>query len=498
MILEKTKIGTRLNIGFWFIIILTALTSLLAGSHIKSLSATIDNLYNRPFAISTAVLRIDSNIGHLNQTMKEVLLATTPEDIQRLEGRVAELKKEIDKDFDIATKRAESEDVLIEKTRRLFREWLSIQGEVTAAMLSGKSNVAWNTSEGPGAEKLVALRTSVSELITASDAIAFSFIENAKRNSDKAMALIVAMAILALVLGTAIAYLITRSITRPLENALEISNRLANGDLTVETDTSRSDEFGQLLRAMADMVGKLREVIYGVALTAENVATISQRLDRSSQEISRGASDQASSVDAIVVSMEEMNSIILTNNDNAMQTDVIASKAADNAQSGGENIIRVINSIKDIAKSIQIIDEISEQTNLLAINAEIEAARAGHAGSGFSVVASEVRKLAERSQESTTSISKVTKSTERDAENSREMLEKMISDILETARLIQQISSANKDQRESVTQVDTAIRNLGHIVQKYLSGAEEMASHSRELSVEAQQLQNSVEFFKLR
>ena len=499
MILDNIKIGPRLAIGFWIIILLTALATTIAATNINRLSNTINNLYNESFAISTAILRIDGNIGHINQTVKEVLLATLPEDIDILQERINARKKLVEEDFATALQRSSKENIgEIKQTQQLFTEWDAISNEVIQFMYKGQSNYAWNKSESDGAVKLDELRASMQVLIKIADAQAVKSIEDANRKSRNALAVLILTAILTFVLGTFTAWLITRSITQPLQKALGISEQLANGNLSLEADIEREDEFGQLLRSMTHMISKLREVIMKVAKTAENVATISQRLDRSSHDISRGATDQAGSVDAIVVSMEEMNSIILTNNDNANQTNQIASKAAENAKDGGDTIIRVINSIKDISNSIQVIGEISEQTNLLAINAEIEAARAGTAGSGFSVVASEVRKLAERSQESATNISTVTKSTERDAENSREMLDKMIADILQTAELIQQISSANKDQRDSVVQVDRAIRNLGHIVKQYQSGAEEMASHSRELSVEAQQLQGSVEFFKLK
>ena len=498
-LLDNIKIGPRLTIGFWIIILLTAFATTMAATNINRLSNTINNLYDQPFTISTAILRIDGNIGHINQTVKDILLSTLPEDIVALQKKIDSRHKLIKEDFSTALNRSNKADIQdLKKSQQLFNEWNAIQNEVIQFMQEGQSTYAWNKSEDDGSAKLKILRESMQVLILRSDKQAVSFIKEANEKSKDALKLLIVTALFTFILGTLIALLITRSITQPLNRALNISDKLSQGDLTIDPSVGRQDEFGQLLQSMNHMIIKLRDVIWSVAQTAENVATISQRLDHSSHEISKGAADQAGSVDAIVVSMEEMNSIILTNNDNANQTNSIASKAADNAKDGGDTIIRVINSIKDISTSIQVIGEISEQTNLLAINAEIEAARAGHAGSGFSVVASEVRKLAERSQESATNISSVTKSTEKDAENSRVMLDKMIADILETAELIQQISSANQDQRDSVTQVDRAIRNLGHIVKQYLTGSEEMAGHSRELSIEAQQLQNSVDFFKLQ
>ena len=364
-------------------------------------------------------------------------------------------------------------------------------------MLKGLSIEAWNKHEDIGASKYLKLRDSMRMLIGESDQYTLEFINQANKTSRNAVMLLILAALLAFLVGTFIAVLITRSITRPIKNALEVSEQLACGNLALDPSTDRQDELGLLIQSMSKVIGKLRGVIRNVAQIAENMTAISQRLEHSSHVTSRDAVHQAESVDAIVVSMEEMQSIVLTNNDNARITSKISSDSAKNAEDGASAIIRVINSIRDISNSVQLISDISEQTNLLAINAEIEAARAGRAGSGFSVVASEVRKLAERSQESALNISSATESTEIDTENSQILLDKMIADIQETANLIQLISSASKDQLDSVTQVNHAIRNLGQVVKHYLVLSEEMDSHSKELSVEAQKLHTDINFFKL-
>jgi methyl-accepting chemotaxis protein len=497
MFLEHLNISRRLKFGFGLIIFLTALTSIVAISNINNLTKSMGLLYNQTFYVSTTILRIDSNIGRIQQLIKEVVLAATTYDIPPLQEKITALDKAILKDFADIEKSFDGDQASLDKAKKLYSELKAIHLDIIELMLDGQSNGAWDASEGKGADVLVDLRKAMQVLIVYSDKQAVLSVDDANSKSSTTLIIIIFSTLFILAIGILLAILITRSITQPLKNALAISDSIANGNLTIEADVERSDEFGQLLRSMMHMSNKIREVICGVALTAENVASISRGLDLGSHDISKGASDQASSVDAIVVSMEEMNSIIMKNHDNAMQTSKIATIAAENAQDGGEMIIRMIDSIKDISKSIRIIGEIAEQTNLLAINAEIEAARAGSVGNGFSVVASEVRKLAERSQESATNNSKVTKSTEKDGESSGEMLDKMITDILETAKLVQQISDASKEQREGVLQVDSAIRSLDKIVQKNLQGSEEMALRSRELSIEAQQLQNSVEFFKL-
>lgn len=497
MWIQQLTISRRLILGFGVVIFLAAISSILASINIASLGKSTKNLYTQTFSISTTILRIDSNIGRIQQLIKEAVLTTTNAELLPIEQQIIDINSSIHQDFSQLQQKFIEEPQSIANALTLYKKFEAINKEILKLMGEGEANEAWDWSEDKGTRTLSKLRVAMSILIGFSNEQAKEFITTAEHQSEQAISTIIMSTILILSVGIFLAFTITRSIIAPLQSALDFSNNIANGDLTQTVANNRNDELGQLLYSMQHMSNRIREVICGVSLTADNVGSISRGLDFSSHDISKSAADQASSVDAIVVSMEEMNAIIQKNNDNASQTSTIAVMTAENAQQGGEAILRMLNSIKNIASSVRIIGEIAEQTNLLAINAEIEAARAGSAGSGFSVVASEVRKLAEKSHESAITISALTKSTEQDAEASGDMLKNMLQDIAQTAQLMQQISNASKEQREGVLQVDIAIRSLDKTVQKNLQGSEEMAMRSRELSIEAQQLKNSVDFFKL-
>jgi methyl-accepting chemotaxis protein len=320
--------------------------------------------------------------------------------------------------------------------------------------------------------------------------------ENVDSLGSASMIMIVGLLVAAL-LGIVVAVFIARSITRPIMKAVEVSNRLSEGDLTMEIEVASKDETGMLLQAMKNQLERLKAVIVNVQSAADNVASGSQELSSSSEEMSQGATEQAASAEEASSSMEQMAANIKQNADNATQTEKIALQAADDARNGGEAVSRTVIAMKEIAQKISIIEEIARQTDLLALNAAIEAARAGEHGKGFAVVASEVRKLAERSQTAAGEISSLSGSSVEVAEKAGQMLGRIVPDIQKTAELVQEISAASNEQNSGADQVNKAIQQLDQVIQQNASASEEMASTSEELSSQAEQLQEAIAFFKL-
>jgi methyl-accepting chemotaxis protein len=191
-----------------------------------------------------------------------------------------------------------------------------------------------------------------------------------------------------------------------------------------------------------------------------------------------------------------MSSSIQQNADNARQTDKIASKAAEDARSGGDAVARTVAAMKEVAEKISIIEEIARKTDLLALNAAVEAARAGEHGKGFAVVASEVRKLAERSQTAAAEISLLSTGGVQIAEGAGQLLAKLVPDIQKTAELVREIAASSAEQSTGAGQVNKAIQQLDQVIQQNASASEEMASTAEELSGQAEILQSTIAFFK--
>jgi methyl-accepting chemotaxis protein len=195
--------------------------------------------------------------------------------------------------------------------------------------------------------------------------------------------------------------------------------------------------------------------------------------------------------------MEEMASNVKQNAENANQTEKIATQSAKDAEASGAAVGRAVEAMQTIAEKITIVQEIARQTDLLALNAAVEAARAGEHGKGFAVVASEVRKLAERSQAAAAEIGTLSSDTVKVAQEAGAMLSKLVPDIKKTAELVEEITSACREQDVGSSQINQAIQQLDKVGQQNASASEQVSSTSEELASQAEQLQSTIAYFRI-
>ena len=283
--------------------------------------------------------------------------------------------------------------------------------------------------------------------------------------------------------------------TANLRATAEVAEALAGGDLSVEPKPlSDKDALGLALQRMTD---KLRVVVRDALSAAGNVSTGSEQLSTAAHELAAGANEQAASAEEVSSSMEQMAANIKQNADNAAQTETIARQSSFDAQASGDAVNHAVHAMQTIADKIVFVQEIARQTDLLALNAAVEAARAAEHGKGFAVVASEVRKLAERSQIAAAEIGALSGQTVAAAREAGTMLAKLVPDIKKTARLVDEISAACREQDIGASDVNQAIQRLDNVIQQNAGAAEEMSATSGALSSQAEQLQASIAFFRI-
>lgn len=272
----------------------------------------------------------------------------------------------------------------------------------------------------------------------------------------------------------------------------------AEGDFASRLSTEGKDPFfatlGRLFNELVDTVSK---TIVEVRSAADQLTSASSQVSSTSQSLSQSASEQAASLEETTASLQEMASSVKQNSENASVTDSMASKAAKEAEEGGDAVARTAEAMKSIATKISIIDDIAYQTNLLALNAAIEAARAGEHGKGFAVVAAEVRKLAERSQVAAQEIGELASTSVNLAEKAGNLLSNMVPSINKTSDLVQEISAASSEQASGVSQITSAMNHLNTATQQNASAAEELSATAEELSAQANQLQELMSFFQV-
>ena len=283
-----------------------------------------------------------------------------------------------------------------------------------------------------------------------------------------------------------------------LHDSVEVANLVARGNIFSAQQAAKTKlKDGELDNALKNMIKKLSEIVLDITKGAEEISFGSMEISKSSQVVANGATEQASSLEEISSSVEQMVSNINQNADNASQAESMTKEASDKMKMVRDATSSTFQSIRNITEKIEIISEIADKTNLLAINAAVEAARAGEHGKGFAVVANEVRKFAERSQQSAVQIIELSKNTIREAENSGHLLDELAPDVQKSFNLVREISSSSAEQRSGAEQINVALAQLNQVTQQNASSSEELASAANNFNTQSGKLKETVSFFKL-
>jgi methyl-accepting chemotaxis protein len=335
----------------------------------------------------------------------------------------------------------------------------------------------------------------------------------AESKSRIAAATVTLLIILVVSLGVGIAgaVLITRSITRPLNDAVKIAQIVASGDLTGNISSNFSDEPGQLLEALKAMNDSLSSTVGQVRASTETITTASAEIAAGNLDLSTRTEEQASSLEETASAMEELTSTVKQNADNARQANQLVVTASEIAVQGGqvvENVVETMGSIKESSRKIVdiigVIDGIAFQTNILALNAAVEAARAGEQGRGFAVVAAEVRNLAQRSAGAAKeiksligdSVDKVDAGSQL-VDQAGATMQKIVTSVKQVADIMSEIAAASQEQSTGIEEVNRAITQMDEVTQQNAALVEEAAAAASSMQEQARHLMEEVSIFRL-
>ncbi|MDD2261998.1 MAG: methyl-accepting chemotaxis protein [Clostridia bacterium] len=335
--------------------------------------------------------------------------------------------------------------------------------------------------------------------------------DNAELSANQAAMFLIVIIGVAIIVSIALGVLISRMISKPIDEIVGYANNIAQGKLDDKIEVKTKDELGDLQRAFGQILESLNTTMKDINDAAEQVSTGSSQVSDGAQQLSQGSTEQASSIEEITASVTQVAEQTKDNANNANEANRVTLEVKDNASKGDKEMINMLDAMKEIndssqniSKIIKVIDDIAFQTNLLALNAAVEAARAGQHGKGFAVVAEEVRNLAARSanaaKETTTliegSMDKVNVGT-KIAQETAKALADIVKGVETATTIVSQISSASNEQAAAIEQLNEGLNQISKVVQNNSATAEESAAASEELSSQAELLKEMVNRFKL-
>lgn len=448
---------------------------------------------------------------------RNMTLVTSPQDVAQekaaVERAAGDVRKYLAELQELAGKPGVNAEVrvMVDNIARIESQYEPVAMAILGMVLDNQREAAVTKMNAECRPLLAALMRATSEYSTFTAGRSLEMIKEAEAATQQRQLVLIVGGVLVTALACWAALMIVRAIVRPLNQAVELIDEIAQGDISRTITVDTKDEFGRLLLALSAMQQSLVSLVSSVRNGAEGVSTASAEIAQGNTDLSARTESQASALEQTASSMEQLGTTVRQNADNASQANQLAQSASGVAQQGGQVVEQVVetmrgisDSSKRIAEIITVIDGIAFQTNILALNAAVEAARAGEQGRGFAVVASEVRSLAGRSAEAAKEIKQlIEESVQRVSSGSQladragSTMNNVVSSIRRVTDIVGEISAASSEQSAGVGQVGEAVTNIDHATQQNAALVEQMSAAASSLKVQAQDLVRAVSIFKL-
>ena len=516
--LSNLKIGARLGLGFALLLLLQLVITGIGLREMARLSQSV------AFATEVGQRKLDelnnvqSAIGKRAIAARNLALVSDPAAQKGDIDLVGSSQREIDAGLQNLAAVMAAPDAstpeerrMLEKLRALEAQYLPIAKNVVGLATSRQTDAAVKvlTQECMPLLNQVLAHVSAFQAMLRKSADESTGSTQAAYQRAKWMILWISCASLAG--GVLLAYRMTRSITRPLGQAVTVAQQVASGDLTARIEVADASESGMLMRALRSMNDELAKVVGQVRDGTDSIASASGQIASGNRDLSSRTEAQASSLEQTAAAMQELTGTVRQNADNARLANQLADSASQVASRGGAVVDQVVEKMASINASsrkvveiIGVIDGISFQTNILALNAAVEAARAGEQGRGFAVVASEVRSLAQRSAQAAKEIKGlIGASVERVEAGSRlvadagQTMNEIVGSVQRVTDIISEITAAAAEQSAGIGQVNGSVTQLDQMTQQNAALVEESAAAAESLKDQAARLRSIVNNFQL-
>jgi len=511
--MKNLKIGVRLGGAFAAVLLLLTSLTVVGIVQMQSASKETDALVNvkvrneRLIGEWTKVIEVNAartaaawKVGdpeHQKQFEQEMAVSS---------ARATEIQNAIGKSELSAEEQALYQEVL--STRKAYTD---VRKDVFKAKNAGDLELGKRLYEGDMTTKRDIYLASLNKLAVLEARLLDEAATHIRSRYENGRLLQISLGAVAILLGIACAYWITRSITRPITRAVEVAEAVSAGDLTSHIVVDSRDETGQLMHALKNMNDKLVSIVGQVRVGTESISTASSEIAAGNLDLSSRTEEQASSLEETASSMEDLTSTVKRNADNARSANQLAIDASQIASKGGavvSEVVSTMGSINDSSRKIvdiiSVIDAIAFQTNILALNAAVEAARAGEQGRGFAVVASEVRNLAQRSSAAAKEIKGLIDDSVQKVEAGSQLVDKagrtmdeIVQSISHVTQIMNQITDASDEQRAGIEQVNQAIGQMDQVTQQNAALVEQAAAAAESMQEQAAKLADVVGVFKL-